>query len=309
MIEESMLPDFLVIGAQKAGTSALHDALRKHPAICMPQREGPLKELHFFDRNANFNRGIDHYKRFFEHCQPGRLVGEVTPNYLFNPESCHRIKWTIPNAKLIACLREPIDRAFSHYKMEVLKDGLGTSFETAIATRSVYLHRGFYASQLRPYFAAFGPDQIHVCFYDDLVEDPKAFYRQLAAFLDVDPTPFTDVSTGRAHEGGWPKSHSLTTLTRWARTLYSPFGRHLKGSRLGESVDRAGVWIKDRLARLNTAKGDDPTISPVTTRLLQMLYRRHNLALEELLGRIPESWQYQRAPLELDSLKSLSKEN
>jgi len=105
------LPDFVIIGAQKAGTTALFDMFSEHPEIS----PSTVKEVHYFD--SNYERGEQWYRRHFDR----HIAGEASPYYLFYPPAHDRMKALIPKAKVIAILRDPVERALSHYDHEVEK--------------------------------------------------------------------------------------------------------------------------------------------------------------------------------------------
>jgi hypothetical protein len=121
------LPDFLVIGAQKAGTTALYAYLRWHPSIA-----GPFwKEVSFFDRH--WARGEAWYRGQFPLRSSGKVVGEASPSYVFHPLAPKRVFSLVPEVKLIVLLREPGDRAYSQYQHAVALGRETLSFEDALA--------------------------------------------------------------------------------------------------------------------------------------------------------------------------------
>ena len=107
------LPDFLVIGVQKGGTRFLYHCLSQHPGITLPFD----KEVHFFDRD--FKKGINWYKAFFplKLFSKSKIAGEITPRYIMNPDAPERSHTVLPNARIIVLLRDPIERAHSHFQM------------------------------------------------------------------------------------------------------------------------------------------------------------------------------------------------
>ena len=104
-----MLPNFLVIGSARCGTSWLDENLRQHPEVYLPRDD---KEVHFFDNK--YHMGIEWYERFFEGSE-AQAIGEVTPSYLYYGHVAGRIKEHVPDVKMIALLRNPAERAYSHY--------------------------------------------------------------------------------------------------------------------------------------------------------------------------------------------------
>jgi hypothetical protein len=194
-------PDFLVIGAQKAGTTALYAYLRWHPGITGPS----WKEVSFFDRH--WWRGEAWYRGQFPLRSGRRLVGEASPSYLFHPLAPERVRSLVPDAKLVALVRDPVDRAYSHYQHEVALGREPLSFEDALAAEAertrgeverlvadprafsrawwdhTYAARGRYADQLERWLAAFPREQLLVVPSEDLGERPAETYAAVLAFV------------------------------------------------------------------------------------------------------------------------------
>jgi len=157
---EGPLPDFVVIGTQKGGTSFFYRLLTEHPLV----RGAAAKELHFFDNK--FAEGVGWYRRCFpkgERVDGQRTItGEASPSYLFDPQVPERMARVVPEARLIALLRNPVDRTYSHYQMELRRGKEARSFEEAteeemtsaegqgntVDVAHAYLRRGLYAEQL-----------------------------------------------------------------------------------------------------------------------------------------------------------------
>jgi Sulfotransferase domain len=194
------LPDFLILGAQKAGTTALYAYLRWHPQITGPS----FKEVSFFDRHYAHGEG------WYRAHMPARrrpLVGEASPSYLFHPLAPERVASMLPDARLIALLRNPVDRAFSHYQHEVALGREPLSFEDAIDREEermrdevermvrepsyfshawwnyTYVARGRYAEQLERWFARFPRERLLVLFTEELAADTAGTYRRVLDFL------------------------------------------------------------------------------------------------------------------------------
>lgn len=199
------LPDFLVLGAQKAGTTALYAYLRWHPGITGPS----WKEVSFFDRH--WWRGEQWYRGHFPLRARGRLVGEASPSYLFHPLAPERVRAVVPRARLVALLRDPVARAYSHYQHEVALGREPLSFEDALAAEEertrgeverlvadprafsrawwdhTYVARGLYAEQLERWYAVFDRSQLLVVRTEDLAERPAETYAEILAFLGAEP--------------------------------------------------------------------------------------------------------------------------
>jgi Sulfotransferase domain len=176
-------PNFIVIGPGKSGTSWLFEVFGAHPAICMSS----AKETMFFE--SEYDRGLSWYRKFFRDCgcaKRSHAVGEISNTYIFDPQVPGRIYETFPQMKLIATLRNPIERAFSHYLFERRNGTLGDSFEDAIVQRPDLLSRGLYDQHLQPYFDRFPAEQIRVLIYDDLKADVVSYAESLWNFIGVE---------------------------------------------------------------------------------------------------------------------------
>lgn len=178
------LPDFVGIGAEKSGTTWLCRMLQAHPEIYVPG----IKEVRFFDRH--FHRGADWYSEWFARAGKSVVAGEISPQYMHSPECCHRIWSTAPNTKLLVMLRDPVERAFSHYLMDIrgwMAEGVSVpSFEEALSADPKYLARGRYFAQLEPYFDRFGTENIHVESLRAVQTDPAGVCSRVYRFLCVD---------------------------------------------------------------------------------------------------------------------------
>jgi len=202
------LPDFIIIGVQKGGTSSLFEYLSQHPRV-IPAR---VKEVHFFDNN--FSRGVDWYRRHFplKVVHPRCITGEATPFYFRHPHVPRRVSRLCPDAKLIALLRNPVDRAYSHYQMQrvnkvfelpgfeetvameknhlagelekMMKDPLYNSFNYQ---KRSYLARGLYAEQVRQWLSFFRRDQMLFLRSEDFFRDPGGELLRVHEFLGLTP--------------------------------------------------------------------------------------------------------------------------
>jgi len=211
-----VLPDFLILGAQKAGTTSLHRYLEEHPCVLRPA----TKEVHYFD--LKYDRGLDWYRAHFPTtlaralaCRVGRApaaAGDASPYYLFHPLAPRRAFETVPNALLLVLLRDPVTRAHSHYRHAVrhsvedcptfaeaialederlagereriVADGRYDSFHFR---HHSYLARGCYADQLRAWFEYFPRERFLILKSEDLFGDPGSTFARVLAFLGLPP--------------------------------------------------------------------------------------------------------------------------
>jgi hypothetical protein len=213
-------PAFIILGAQKSGTTALYRYLAAHPSVKPALR----KEIHFFD--LNFERGENWYlKHFPSRVPPGAITGEATPYYLFHPDVPQRVADMLPDAKLIAVLRNPVDRAYSHYAHSVRHGFETSSFEDALAREMklikegctpadrvddsyfhqhhTYVSRGIYAPQLDRWYALYPPERLLVLKSEDLSRHPAAAVQRTVEFLGLSAQEFRDISYPRLHQGAY----------------------------------------------------------------------------------------------------------
>ena len=174
------LPDFVGIGALKAGTSYLDAMLRSHPGLSLPRH---VKEVEFFNRHHA--RGMDWYSGQFA-APDGRLRGEISPQYLDDASCPARIVEANPSAKLFVSVREPVARAYSQYRHWVQERGYSGDFAAFLTDHPGAVERGRYWAALRRYRDVFPADQIHVIVFEDMITRPLPVLQALYAFLGVD---------------------------------------------------------------------------------------------------------------------------
>jgi hypothetical protein len=191
------LPDFLVIGAQKCGTTSAYAYLVRHPRVARPWR----KEVRFFEAPANYALGETWYRAHFAIRRPETITGEASPGYMFYTDAPSRIARHVPDVRLIALVRNPVDRAFSHYHHLSRRGVERRSFETALdhqlpqlpaapgADADTYLVRGLYALQLENVLRVFPRAQLLVLASEDLLRSPEAAVARMFEFLGLSTGP------------------------------------------------------------------------------------------------------------------------
>ena len=192
------MPNFLIIGAQRSGTSSLNHYLRQHPQVFM----APGKELRFFNRN--FERGLGWYEAHFEDSCGARAVGEATPSYMYEGVAVLRMAEVLPFVRLVAILRNPVARAYSHYQMIVARGRETRTFEEAVEEElsqasgaSSYLDQGRYLSQLERLGEQMPNAPLHVMITERFISQPREGFETLCRFLDVDHS-FVPLDIGKA---------------------------------------------------------------------------------------------------------------
>jgi hypothetical protein len=270
------LPDFLIIGAQKSGTSSLAYYLGQHPDVFIP----PAKELHFFDRPEKCD--LREYARLFRRGVQRSAIGEATPNYLYFAFVPRRVASALVGVRLVAVLRNPVDRAYSHYWMNrsagieplSFRDAIRTegerlrSGDLAAARAFSYLDRGRYETQLRRYDQWFSSAQIHVLLFDDLRDHVGQAFSSICEFIGVDAC-FAPADLGKRVTPH--VEHRSLAVRRFAK-------QHLP--------KRAN----DVIGHVNTRSTHYPPLNPELRDELCTLFEEDNRRLSARLGRDLSAW-------------------
>lgn len=293
------MPNFVIIGAAKAGTTSLHRYLKQHPDIFMSQP----KELRFFPFEgqkpdfrgpddditlATITTDLKDYQSHFEAGANYSARGEASPVYLSHPRSAERIHHHIPGAKIIAILRHPADRAFSQFLSRKRDQQEPLNFSDALAAEEQraqlgwshlwhYLRRGFYAAQLKPYFDLFSREQLKICLYEDYARDPVGLMQDLFRFLNVNDAFVPDTSV-RHNDSTHPRLWRLNAFLTEPRKTKNFIKQMVPGE-----LSRIG----DRLRRVNLHK---PVLSEAMRRHLTAIYREDILELQGMLKRDLSHW-------------------
>lgn len=233
--------DFIIAGAQKAGTTALFDYLGDHPQVGLSD----VKEVHFFDDEGQDWSAPDYgdYHAHFDLADEGRIWGEATPIYLYWKDSLTRIRAYNSAIRLIVLLRDPVARAFSHWKMEFARGAETHPFDWCVRTgrqrvfdaepwgfhrEFSYVERGFYGAQIEHLLSLFPANQLLLLRAEDLEAQPQPTLEAVSRFLGVPPPP--PVRPRRVHVGqaiAYPSS--LTEADeKLLRRLYEPDMARLK---------------------------------------------------------------------------------
>jgi len=184
--------DFLVVGAEKSGTTWLADMLKQHPQIYIPEQ----KELHYFNRkfvefpeldNYNYDKPISWYWKFFGEANPDQLIGEICPSYLWDTHAPARIFAISPDVKIRILLRNPIERTYSAYRFYVQRGTVNNDFRQAIKSHQYLLvYRSVYYEQVKRYIDIFPRNNIQFYLYDELQQNAETFLRKFEVGLGID---------------------------------------------------------------------------------------------------------------------------
>lgn len=291
------MPNFLIIGAAKSGTTSLYSYLAQHPQIYM----SPLKEPHFFTfegQNINFKglgdskthssiiTDLESYSNLFQDVSDEIAIGEASTTYLSVTGTAERIKNYLPNIKLIAILRDPSERAYSSF-LHLVRDGREKviDFRQALQEEEVrtlenwsylwrYKQMGFYYQQLQRYYNLFELRQIKVYLYEDLKNNPLVFFKDVFRFLEVDEAFIPDTSE-KYNVSGIPRNRLLHDMLH-KKNLIRTFLRYLVPKTFRQII-RSYNLIK-------------PDIPLEIRRELIGDYQQDILKLQDLIQRDLSSW-------------------
>jgi hypothetical protein len=322
MIGEQL--DFLVIGAQKSGTTSLHEYLRRHPQLALPAG----KEAPYFSHDGSYLRQDwdDYVRKTFPFAAEGLRRGTVTPAYmvggvydaagpateLLSDERTvpRRIADQLPNVRLIALLRDPLERALSHHRMETLTGGERRPFDLAVEqllepaaledsrrwpqSSTGYITWGEYGRLLSGYHDVFDAEQILVLYTAELARDPQGVLERIFRFLGVDPAFRPDNLGTRYRQGAstrrlsWLNMYGLQVFSARRdvpRRLWRALperGRRQLDTTFNDLAYRTELWNRRRA-------GTGPPVSPRTAERLRRHYDADTSRLTDLLG-VPPPW-------------------
>lgn len=302
-MSDTRLPNFLIIGAPKSGTTSLYHYLKEHPQVWMPA----LKEPHWFlfdgpevpnwggpydaMRQREMIRTWQAYRALFSACPPGQVCGEASVRYLYSPQACAAIRRRLPEVRLVVILRNPVDRAYSAYTRDrFYRNESCATFAEAIADTprrrregwliGAHQDLGLYARALEPWLRIFGNSRLRVYLFDDLVADPAGLVRDLYQFIGVDADFVPDLS----------KRHNVTgeianPLLRYLRIGLRPLCSHLLP--LVPMALRGRIFV---ISRLRVRKAKSEPLDPALRARLIDAYRDDIKTLAALLGRNLDAW-------------------
>jgi hypothetical protein len=272
-------PDFVIIGSKRGGTTSLYNYLLEHPGVAplFPGRQR-VKGVHYFD--SNYDRGPRWYRSHFPLTAGGRhlarpwrvpaVAGEASPYYLFHPLAAQRLAEQYPDVRLIVLLRDPVERAYSHYKERVRHGAEPLTFEQAIAAEPdrlrgeaerivrepgyrspehedhSYLAQGRYGDMLPRWFDTFGRDACYVAASEDFYADPARIAGEVWSFLGLPPHELASRKRFNFHPAA-----DLAAATR--QQLREEFAAHNRA--LEELLGRSLPWPSEKAARSRPPAG------------------------------------------------------
>jgi sulfotransferase family protein len=315
------MPNFFIIGAQKAGTTSLYHYLDQHPQIYM----SPAKEPFFFNHEINSNgelvrekfggpgrswnpvkftdnpvrfSNLEEYRALFEGVTDEKAIGEASVLYLYTPGTAERIKKYVPEAKVIALLRNPADRAYSAF-LNAVRGGREPLYDFAQALREEdgrirdnwhyvyrYRDRGLYYGQLKRYYDVFDREKIGVWLYEDLSADPSRMVQSVFRFLGVDDAFVPDTSS-KHNPGSVPKNEVGRQVIRFMNTALPIVRKVIPPA--SKVYREENVRLRKIVQKRALIDESPPLDAEIRAELIEF-YREDILRLEDLIGRDLSLW-------------------
>ncbi len=291
------LPNFVVVGAPKCGTTSLYHYLRQHPQVFLPQR----KELHYFSFPhlsrlvagpgddsilATSSSTLEGYRAYFADVGGEKAIGDISPSYFhYADEVAPEIRRALGAPKIIVMLRDPVQKAFSQY-MHLVRDAReDLSFPQALHAERERIERGYsamwryaesslFTRRTQRYMDEFGRDRVKVVLFDDLTRDPERTVEEIFAFLEVDPGVKVELDS-TFNRSGAPRSRWVANLITRPNPITSAARKVLPLSLTGK--------VRDLLQRANT--GAKHQLDAQSREELWKFFAADTAELEQLLGR------------------------
>lgn len=286
------MPNFLIIGAMKSGTTALYNSLNQHPQVYMSR----LKEPNFFayDGTEKFPvTNLEDYQALFEGVTNQKLIGEASTTYLFSPTATVNIKKYLPQGKLIAILRDPAQRAYSLYLMRYRanKPEALTNENNLIDSFAKFVNQGQggvlnqrYYGSIKRYSKHFKREQLKICLYQDLKEEPNLLIEDICQFLDLDSKILNNQVVQNSNLGGVPKNKLIYTFGENLCTAFNQTLLPFMPKKLLNPLRAIYTEMKTR----NLAQA--PPLPGKIRQQLINIYREDILHLEDFLQRDLSPW-------------------
>ena len=284
-LSKEIWPNFLVVGAAKSGTTSLLRYLEGTQGVYMSERGSNYFSSTSFVHNLRLPvvREKEKYLELFSGVTDEKAIGEVCTSYLYSPEANIRIKQEIPNARIIMILRDPIQRAYSHYLMNV---GVGTqtlpfyealqkdyySKDKPFGIAFLYVDQGLYARQLERYIGTFGRENVKVLIFEEFIKDTRSAVKDVLNFLDVNANPPENIQ----------KEYNTFFIPK------SKISKLIIGNKIIRRISQIVPETKLKSDIRKAVAGESikkPPVSDKAKSFLEEIFRDDVKALETILGR------------------------
>ena len=317
------LPNFIIVGAMKAGTTSMHHILNHHDNVFIPGREIYFFDIDdvqqhpdfsmddrgkwtFHDYEHYWNDYLDWYSSFFQNAADGQVIGEDSTTYMASSKAPVRIARLLPNVKLIFMLRDPVTRAYSHYWHLVNSGRAIYDFEgTLLHTPGTILQRGYYKEQIERFTQYFREDQLKVVIFEEFTKNIQAIVDDVCKFLGLRSAVETGAVDTHRNIGTAPRSLRLKLRAnrinrKAAERIYrgylpTPGIKKKKSPTVGRSIEHLSpTMVINRIVN-RAPKPKYPPMASGVREFLEQLYAKENMGLGDLIGIDIESyWPYMR---------------
>lgn len=287
-----MLPNFIIIGAPKAGTTSLYHYLSEHPQVFMSEP----KEVNYFSREEIIEQGLyykdfkaknlNEYKQLFETASNQKAIGEGSVSYLFYPKTAEKIKACISNVKIIMLLRNPMERGYSHYLMDYKLGLVDLTYEEIVYKKSnhkyinlyyqQYVELGLYYEQVKRYLELFDKEQIKIYFQEDLRENSEAIVDDLYDFLNIEKSSVPNTN----------KEHNAFSMPK-NKLIHKLYGSHIVRTTLSKFFPES---LKEWLLNNLFERTKKPVLDNKIKTYLLSIYKPDIQNLEKLLNKNLSYW-------------------
>ncbi len=283
-------PNFFIVGAPRSGTTSLYEYLKRVPEIHM----SPVKEPNYFSLSLDLNfllttpiREEVNYLKLFKNAKNKKAIGEASSNYLWDVKAPELISKTIPKAKIIIILRNPIERAYSHYLMHISNGSENRSFKEVIQeaqkpTTNDYVRRvieaGFYNKQILNYQKFFPKKQIKIFFFQDFKENTEQVIKDILGFLEINSSIPNNLET-KYNQYSVPRGKFSSSVL--SNKMIKNIGKNL----LSESI---GTYFIKKIFNKKVSK---PNLDATEKSVLEKIYKNDSQSLQKTLGQRIE-WDF-----------------
>lgn len=276
MTEENS-PEFIIVGPSKAATTWVYECLKEHPEVYMPETDS----VNFF--NMKYHKGLDWYQKFFQGAEENQIIGEETIFYIRNVHTPERIKEDLgEDTKLIFLLRNPVDRAFSHYWHEKKDGEIEFEFEDILENHDLFenwVMAGMYHTHIQRYLKHFDRENLKLMVFDDLVEDDEEFISEIFEFVGANPEYKPSYLDDKVNEAG----------VQWLKP-YEVSKNFLRENLPENQVDNLRP-LHNFFKKIATSKNEyEKGMDEEVRKELEKIFKKEVEALSEFLGRDLSDW-------------------
>ena len=293
--ETETWPNFSIVGTVRGGTTSLYEYLKRSPGVFMSKVKEPRYFAGTFEKRPRIEKRSE-YLQLFQGSAGRIAIGEATPSYLVDPDAPENIYSALPHARIIIMLRNPADRAFSHWHFNTVRGQIAgknealsfrKAIEAELADQSqkffgisrLYLEQGYYAKQVERYLKRFPKDQVKVVIFEDFIRDTNAVMQDILSFLHLEPLDFSNLEVYNA---------ASSFSRREPRGGFA--ARILNNKTLRAFGHAVPIHARSNVKKkVLLRKKASPRMRPEDRKFLDELFKDDIMKLENLLG-FPLNW-------------------